>query len=116
MRSGLQRTDLPCLPFTLTIRWVLRDAKLRGVAVTSIQRACRKVVGHGDRSALSVQEVDMPEKHRFPMRKYRLTREALQADPSVQHLIEVREVLCTHPSGFPMMKSNQHCKPDTTCA
>ena len=38
------------------------------------------------------QEVDMPEKHRFPMRKYRLTREALQADASVRNLIEVREV------------------------
>ena len=42
----------------------------------------------------------MPEKHRFPMRKYRLTREALQADASVQHLIEVREVLCIHPLAF----------------
>ena len=49
----------------------------------------------------SEQEVDMPEKHRFPMRKYRLTRETLQADPSVQSLIEVREVLCSHPLASP---------------
>lgn len=37
----------------------------------------------------------MPEKHRFPMLKYRLTREALQADPSLRHLLEVREVMHT---------------------
>ena len=46
-----------------------------------------------ERGAMSAQEVDMPEKHRFPMRKYRLTREALQADPALQHMIEVREVM-----------------------
>ena len=39
----------------------------------------------------------MPEKHRFPMRKYRMTREALQADSSLQNLIEVREVGVVHP-------------------
>jgi len=48
--------------------------------------------------AMSAQEVDMPEKHRFPMRKYRLTREALQADPALQHMIEVREVMPACPA------------------
>ena len=42
----------------------------------------------------------MPEKHRFPMRKYRLTREALQADPSLQQFIEVRVVMPPPPAGF----------------
>ena len=42
----------------------------------------------------------MPEKHRFPMRKYRLTREALQADPSLQKFIEVREVMPPPPADF----------------
>ena len=34
----------------------------------------------------------MPEKHRFPMRKYRMTRQALQADPMLWNLLEVRQV------------------------
>ena len=34
----------------------------------------------------------MPEKHRFPMRKYRMTRQALQADPTLRNLLEVRQV------------------------
>ena len=56
----------------------------------------------------------MPEKHRFPMRKYRLTREALQADPSLDNLIEVREVLS--PSSIVLlMKSPCPYKPDGTC-
>lgn len=34
----------------------------------------------------------MPEKHRFPMRKYRMTRQALQADPMLRNRLEVRQV------------------------
>jgi hypothetical protein len=34
----------------------------------------------------------MPEKHRFPMRKYRMTRQALQAEPMLRDLLEVRQV------------------------
>lgn len=37
-------------------------------------------------------EVPLDEKHRFPMTKYRLTRLALEADTSVQGLLEIREV------------------------
>lgn len=37
-------------------------------------------------------EVPLDEKHRFPMSKYRLTRLALEADPSIRGLIETREV------------------------
>jgi len=51
-----------------------------------------------ERGAMSAQEVDMPDKHRFPMRKYRLTREALQADPALQNMIEVREVMPACPA------------------
>ncbi len=37
-------------------------------------------------------EVPLDEQHRFPMSKYRLTRLALEADPSINGLIEIREV------------------------
>ncbi len=44
------------------------------------------------KSHMRLQDVGLPDKHRFPMRKYRMTREALQADSSMQDLIEAREV------------------------
>ena len=44
------------------------------------------------KSRMRLQDVGLPDKHRFPMRKYRMTREALQADSSMQDLIEAREV------------------------
>ena len=44
------------------------------------------------KSHMRWQDVGLPEKHRFPMRKYRMTREALQADSPMQDLIEAREV------------------------
>ena len=45
------------------------------------------------KSHMRLQDVGLPDKHRFPMRKYRMTREALQADSSIQDMIEAREVI-----------------------
>lgn len=38
------------------------------------------------------QLVSLPKKHRFPMAKYKLTRQALEEDTSLEGLIEIREV------------------------
>ena len=49
------------------------------------------------KSHMHLQDVGLPDKHRFPMRKYRMTREALQADASMQDMIEAREVIVQIP-------------------
>ena len=45
-------------------------------------------------------EVPLPDKHRFPMAKYALTRQALQADASLQGLLEIREVCMWYAGEF----------------
>ena len=94
MLSELLRIDPICLHSTPTIRYAAEASiELLTASICHLMWEFEYLKSH-----MRLQDVGLPDKHRFPMRKYRLTREALQADTSMQDIIETREVIIHSPS------------------